>query len=44
MLGGREIDKDFKPEDHTPWESHYAQKDVNKPEDGVSFDEGDIPF
>ncbi len=46
MLGGREADKDFKPENHAPQkeESHYAQKDVNKPEDGVSFDEGDIPF
>ncbi len=45
MLGGREADQDFKPENHAPQEeSYYAQKDVNKSEDGVSFDEGDIPF
>ena len=46
MLGGREPDSDFKPESHAPQgENHYAQKDVNKPpEEGLSFDNGDIPF
>ena len=44
MLGGKESNTDLQPENNISKESHNAKKDVKSPEDGVSFDEGDIPF
>lgn len=44
MLGGGNTSSDSKPESNIPQESQNVQKPTNKLEDGVSFDEGDIPF
>jgi len=44
MLGGGNTSSDSKPESNITQESQNVQKPTNKPEDGVSFDEGDIPF